>query len=437
MLRPARVLVPAPEAAQRSHQEICAAVDALHITTSAWHGAGKPRFRGDLHQMSAEHWLELQQAGEGLLAVMDELFRLLRREPKWLESYFSMPPSWIDMSLGGPDWWNLFARLDVFPTVDGRWQICEINSDTPSGQTDMWALLQVFGETNEWGVVPGGDYEARFMALLRSLTPSMSHGASNRPVLALIYPTDISEDLDLVAAYRRQGESAGFDVVLGGPSNLQRLTDGSIGLFGQKIDVMLRHYKTDWWGERRRSWYNASFIWDAAPLEMLGPVLEADAAGSLVVVNPFGVMPTQSKKAFAFLWDHCDRFSDEAQRVIHAHVPRTRRFSDCDHATLIREQARWVLKSDFGCEGEEVIVGRNVSEERWRLSLKLAIEERWVVQEFFEIQPIEDGSLPNIGLYTVAGKSAGIYTRVNPPQQITDGRAQVLPVVIASGAPSL
>ena len=427
------VLRLAPAEALRADDELCDLIDTLHITTPAWHGATTPRFRGDLHVMSQEHWQELTHAGEALLEVLDELFQRLQAQPEWLERHFSMPPSWVHMSTGGAQWWNLFARLDVFHTVDGRWQICEINSDTPSGQTDMWALIEAYGgDETPWGTIPGADYEGRFVRLLQQLTPQRGKAATP-PVLAIIYPTDIPEDLDLIAAYRRMGEAGGFDVVLGGPTNLRIEVDGSVSLFGRRVDVMLRHYKTDWWGERRRSRYDMPPIWDAEPFEVLGGLLDADAAGRVAIINPFASMPTQSKKAFAFLWEQLESFSEKSQQTIRAYVPKTYRFSGFEFETLLREQKRWVLKSDFGCEGEEVVVGANVSADHWRRSLKLAIPDRWVVQEFFEIQPLADGALPNIGLYTVAGKSAGLYGRVNKAQKITDMNAVVLPVVIERG----
>lgn len=408
-----------------------ARIEAMKLTHPAWHGPGKPRFRSDLHVLQRAQWRAFEEASERFLEVMDELVQQLHDEPALLRDYFSMPETWQEMSLGGAPWWNLFARMDVFYTVDGRIQICEINTDTPSGQPDMWALLEAFGADDRWGTIPGGDYNARLVRFLRALTPPHVQKAGRAPALAIVYPTDITEDLELIRGYMRLGREAGFAVVHGGPRNLHIDTGGRVRLLGEPVDVILRHYKTDWWGERRRMWYHAPFILDPEPLDVLAPLLDADARGTVAVVNPFGAMPTQSKKALAYMWEHLERFSPAARETVRRYVPMTRRLEDDFEARYLNDRSRWVLKSDFGCEGEEVVVGRLVTQEQWRLTLKRVIPERWVVQEFFEIQPLEDGSLPNFGVYTIAGKPAGLYTRTNPPTGITDTHAMVLPVAVA------
>jgi hypothetical protein len=85
------------------------------------------------------------------------------------------------------------------------------------------------------------------------------------------------------------------------------------------------------------------------------------------------------------------------------------------------DKNEWTLKSDYGCEGDEVIIGRAVSEDIWRQSLEQAIPERWVLQRFFDARPTKDDLIPNYGVYLVGGRAAGIYTRFAPAQ--TDYRA--------------
>ena len=161
-----------------------ARIEAMKLTHPAWHGPGKPRFRSDLHVLQRAQRRAFEEASERFLEVMDELVQQLRDEPALLRDYFSMPEPWQAMSLGGAPWGNLFARMDVFYTVDGRIQICEINTDTPSGQPDMWALLEAFGADDRWGTIPGGDYNARLVRFLRALTPPHVQKAGRAPALA-------------------------------------------------------------------------------------------------------------------------------------------------------------------------------------------------------------------------------------------------------------
>jgi hypothetical protein len=101
-------------------------------------------------------------------------------------------------------------------------------------------------------------------------------------------------------------------------------------------------------------------------------------------------------------------------------VPETLRLCDAKDAASL-EKNDWVLKSDYGCEGDEVIIGRAVTDEVWQQSLEEAIPTRWILQRFFEAAPTEDGYIPNYGVYLLGGCRGGIYTRLAPVA--TDYRA--------------
>ena len=51
-------------------------------------------------------------------------------------------------------------------------------------------------------------------------------------------------------------------------------------MFGEPLDLLIRHYKTDWWGERQVVWSDAEPYPDDEPLS--GPLrllLSAEYAG--------------------------------------------------------------------------------------------------------------------------------------------------------------
>jgi hypothetical protein len=73
-----------------------------------------------------------------------------------------------------------------------------------------------------------------------------------------------------------------------------------------------------------------------------------------------------------------------------------------------------VLKSDYGCEGAEVIVGAETSQEDWERALALAIPRRWIAQRRFEPRRDASGAAVNHGVYIVAGSAAGLYCRRSP-----------------------
>jgi hypothetical protein len=102
------------------------------------------------------------------------------------------------------------------------------------------------------------------------------------------------------------------------------------------------------------------------------------------------------------------------------------------HEDLNRDE--WVLKSDYGCEGDSVICGPFVKPSDWQLALATAIPEHWIAQRFFEVAPVEDGqggeaALPNYGVYLIGGRAAGFYTRLS--QKATNYASVTAPTFIS------
>ena len=76
-----------------------------------------------------------------------------------------------------------------------------------------------------------------------------------RPLtVGIVYPTELTDDLSVIELYARWFEARGARVVLGSPFNLRPDGQGGVAMFGVSCSVIWRHYKTDWWGERRTVW---------------------------------------------------------------------------------------------------------------------------------------------------------------------------------------
>lgn len=378
---------------------------------------GKPRFRLQPMLLTKSVYAELGEAAERIGALYDELCALVLADPSLLD-FFDLTPYQCLMWLASGGLWHGIARLDLFLLTDGRVQMCEMNSDTPSGEAEAVLLNSLFAPSFPPVQNPNSAFPAQFIKMLRSfLTP-----ANTEPLrVGIIFPTEIPEDLSMVLCYEEWLQGAGFEVVFGAPFNLHPMEGGAVGMFGKRLHIALRHYKTDWWAERESVWIDGLHFPDEEPLEReLSLILEAVADGHLQVVNPFGAALTQNKLTMAFFWQKRERFSPEAQETIDRYVPKTLRLCDVRDAVLL-EKNEWVLKSDYGCEGDEVIIGREVSNDIWQQSLEQAIPTRWILQQFFDAAPTEDGYIPNFGVYLLGGRTSGIYTRLAPVA--TDYRA--------------
>jgi hypothetical protein len=99
---------------------------------------------------------------------------------------------------------------------------------------------------------------------------------------------------------------------------------------------------------------------------------------------------------------------------------------------LAAERGQWVLKSDYGAEGDEVIVGPLTSQQDWEESLRQAAPGRWVVQRYFQARELPGGESINHGVFLVAGRACGLYARAQ--KGATDVLAQSTPVFIQTEA---
>ena len=384
-------------------------VTASGIITDPWL-AGEPRFREEPVIVSAAEARAMVRASTSIAEVYNELCLIVGDDPELLDSFFALSPYQKAMWLASQPLWHVIARADVFVTDEGL-QIAELNCDTPTGEAEaivLGPLAQRAGASD-----PNRELGARFAEIVEHVVKTLVTAPGERPRRAgIVYPTELPEDLSLVRLYKRTFEERGWEVVLGSPYNLSHQPGLGLCLFDEPISLVLRHYKTDWWGERQSAWDDEELL-DPQPLEEpLEAVLAAMLEGSCAVVNPFGAVVPQNKRAMAFMWEQIHRFSRRAQETIRAYVPPTRRLEAFHKEQLAAQKDEWVLKSDYGAEGDEVIVGKLVTPEVWKESLAHARKNRWIVQRYFRARETARGEIVNYGVFLLGGEAAGLYARL-------------------------
>jgi glutathionylspermidine synthase len=408
--------VSASEAEVERYGELARTLTARSGITDAWID-GKRRFSDVPVVLSAADHAALARAAEDVAEACDELCRIVAGEPSLLDDFFRLTPVQKLLFEASFPRWHGHARADVFLRHGAPPVVCELNGDTPSGQPEAIALGALAREQSHGELAdPSASLPRALVALVRHELRQLSRpvGSDAPPTVGILYPTELPEDLPLVAEWRRLLEASGYRVLLGSPFNLHATNGDAVGLFGERVDVVIRHYKTDWWGEREPCWRDQAPFPD--PVALSGPLrvlLAAELSGRCRVVNPFGAVLPQNKRSYAFFWEQLARFSERAQRTIRTHVPYTVRFETADRAALRAERAEWVLKSDYGCEGEEVCVGASMSDTEWQEALELAVPHRFVAQRRFDPMRDEHGRAANHGVFLVAGRAAGLYTRLS------------------------
>jgi glutathionylspermidine synthase len=409
--------------------ELARMLYATCIISDPWI-AGKERFRLQGVILSPEQAQQLNEAAERIGYIYHELADIVWAHSELLDEFYALTPYQKAMWLEAEGRWHGIARVDLFLCTDGTIKSCEMNSDTPSGEAEAVLLNELLHPFHPHTINPNVALAERFWQMLvASHQARLTELPGALPTsVAIIYPTDLPEDLSMIAMYRQWLEARGCRVVIGSPYNLNRDADGNVTVLGNQVDLIIRHYKTDWWGEREVIWTNQQPFLDAEPLQReLLLLLAAEYENKVTVVNPFGSVLTQNKLSLALMWERMELFSEQAQDWIRAYVPETRRLTTLDVATL--DRAEWVLKSNYGCEGDSVVVGPFAKPNDWPLALATAIPKHWVAQRYFEVAPLDDGLLPNFGAYLIGGAAAGFYTRLSAKS--TDYTSTTAPTFIA------
>ena len=371
---------------------------------------GRPRFADRPLVLPWAHHQALVQAAERVGAVYDQVVRLCASDEALCRRYFDFTPWQRRMWLRSAPLWHGIARADVFFTEDGP-AVCELNCDTPSGEAEAVVLGDLSRSGRGDLLDPNRDLEPRFCRLIERMAGRRFAEAAGGPLcVGIVYPTELTEDLSMVALYRRWIEKRGGRVVLGSPYNLAPASGGGVALFGRRLDLVVRHYKTDWLGERLPVRDDEPPCADAAALR--GPLSLLLCPSAPPVLNPLPSIAAQNKRSMALMWEEQGRFPGWARAVIRRHVPLTLRLEALPRERLRRDKDRWVLKSDYGCEGAEVVVGAESTPAEWDDALGHALPRRFVAQRHFAALRDGDGCQHNHGVFLVAGAAAGLFTRV-------------------------
>ena len=390
---------------------------------------GRERFRLEPEILSAELGRRFGDAIESVGRAWDEMIGILQREPELVSRHFHLSEWQRVMWVASAGAWHGIARGDAFVLEDGSIRICELNADTPSGEPEAVILNAIRHRFHPDLIDPNRDFRRKFLTMVDRSYRATFGPLAPPPRVGIVYPTDLPEDLSMIELYRGWFQQEGWDVELGSPYNLARDGRGFLTLLGRPITLVLRHYKTDWWGEREPVLIDDEDYRDPDPLDdPLRAILGAEVDGKVAVVNPFGAILAQNKLAMAFLHAEIDRLSPESRQAVLSHIPRSVRLKDLDPEQLIEERESWVLKSDFGCEGDEVILGPMATAEAWERMVRNARPDRWIAQEYFVAAAREEGTIPNYGLFLIGGEAGGIFTRFSSAS--TDYRAVTAPTFI-------
>ena len=204
---------------------------------------GRLRFRTAPVVLPRARAHAIAEAAAELAAVHDEVAHLVVADPELASVFLGLTRWQLGMwQCSAPDWHGL-ARADVFVTADVP-RVFELNSDTPSGLAEAVWLSERAAAAAPGTQDPNAGLRPRWLAMLRTAAARCGHRGPL--TVGIVYPTEMTEDLAMIALLRRWLQADGHRVELGSPFNLTLADDGRAALFDTPCDVVVRHYKTDW-----------------------------------------------------------------------------------------------------------------------------------------------------------------------------------------------
>ena len=217
-------------------------------------------------ELSPPDWDELSHATLVLGQAVGRALAHLTARPELLR-VLGIPPSVASLAAAveAPEDWSFLSRFDWARTLDGRWKLLEINSDTPAGLWEAGPVGTDVARLHPAACSLGVDLEAALAESWRRCCARRLGAAvvDERLTVGLIGVLGAPEDRDQLRAHARAARSAlpraGF--VLGAP---------------EQVEV-----------RAGRAW------------PRFGPLLEAAGSGALAMLPPAHALIPQSKAFLA------------------------------------------------------------------------------------------------------------------------------------------
>ena len=300
-------------------------------------------------------------------------------------------------------------RYDFHPVVGGGWAVSEVNSDVPGG----------FAEGSLWGPVAidaigEGDYT--YIDFSENLANAITSKVRPGGTIAFPHCTCYSDDRQVMQFIADKLEKRGFKTIQCAADHLKfengqaiSILDGHTGL----VDGIVRFNPLEWVKELKpKNWagyFNTETMSCNHPIALFAQT-----------------------KRWPFVFDVLEQ-NGISMATWRALLPETLDVKDA------KGKEGFIYKPVYGRVGEFIGIKEACTEKEYKQILR---EVKWspksyLAQKKFISQPLigADGKEYHVGLgsYTVDGKHAGFYARVNTTPRI-DSNAADIAVIIERGA---
>lgn len=307
------------------------------------------------------------------------------------------------------------VRIDVFYNEDnGAFKFCEFNSDGSSGMAEEMDIADGLSTTHayknmekEFLFCRYNLYEG-FIDEFLKIYDSYENKVAN-PVIAItdFLESGVSNEFEV---FRERFEARGYKCVIADIRDLKFVKE-KLMYKGEVIDAVYRRAVT---GEMEQKKY------------LIPDFIKAVLSGKVCVIGHIRTQVAHVKVLFAIMRDKMTQklLTDEENEFIKKHIPFTAELTsgDYNYNEVLADKDRWVIKPSDKYASKDVVLGVEVTHEKWKETLAKGVKNRYLLQEFIKPYKSEncyydgdkliEGNFGNIiGLYIYNGKFSGIFTR--------------------------
>lgn len=275
------------------------------------------------------------------------------------------------------------GRFDLLLDSTDTLRVIELNADRNGLQRESMAHPTL-----------GSAFRRRFLSVLLKYWQQHGHAPKQRPRVAVVIAPAYREESSLAPFYALTiQEGLGWPAVVAGVDNLTVDRSGRVRAFGQQVDLILRHYPTEYLHEL------------ICGLELVA----SHRQGRVLILNDPASIRLQAKNWMAVLshWlrDPASPLTPDERAVLGPLLPFTASLTSPElpadpadphspaaplRSALLAHPERWVLKPALGRYSWGVAAGALVSAQEWREAVRFALArpEQWVAQQAIPQQPI-------------------------------------------------
>ena len=285
-------------------------------------------------------------------------------------------------------------RFDFHPTANG-WALSEVNSDVPGGLAEA-SVSPVIAAKYFNGFSPRKHFAN---ALLNAFQTKVKPGGT----IAFVHATSYSDDRQVMQFLGDYFENAGYHALYASPDNIKWDKGAAVN-----IDGIVRFFPLEWFTNlsKKSEWLG---YFDCKTLSCNHPIAAF----------------AQSKR-LPLIWDKLELDIPIWKSLLPITI-------DPRYADIQIDD--WILKPALGRVGEDISIKGTMPEKKLLLIEKAAKKhpENWIAQRMFHSSPLaaESGEQYHlcVGVFTVDGKSAGFYGRINTYPRM-DKNAKDIPVLV-------